>query len=120
MSYFDQEVTGFQNATFIWSNDDAGGTLMPSQRRFTLHIHGELLFKRGCFNLIIGLIGSGKTSLLMALLGEMHFVPMSPDSWYHIPTAGGVSYTMQESWVQNETIRVRMTHRLVLALFSSN
>jgi hypothetical protein len=43
----------------------------------------------------------------MALLGEMHFVPMSPDSWYHLPRAGGVSYAAQESWVQNETIRVR-------------
>ncbi|KAH9019330.1 hypothetical protein EDB83DRAFT_2508434 [Lactarius deliciosus] len=104
-SHFDQDVIGFQNASFTWSNDDADGTLTPSRRRFTLRVQGELLFKPGCFNLIIGPTGSGKTSLLMALLGEMHFVPMSPDSWYHLPREGGVSYAAQESWVQNETIR---------------
>ncbi|KAH9041242.1 hypothetical protein EDB85DRAFT_1921690 [Lactarius pseudohatsudake] len=104
-THFDQDVIGFQNASFTWSNDDADGTLTPSRRRFTLRVQGELLFKRGCFNLIIGPTGSGKTSLLMALLGEMHFVPMSPDSWYHLPRDGGVSYAAQESWVQNETIR---------------
>ena len=117
-SHFDQDVIGFQNASFTWSNDDADGTLTPSRRRFTLRVHGELLFKRGCFNLIIGPTGSGKTSLLMALLGEMHFVPMSPDSWYHLPRAGGVSYAAQESWVQNETIRVRTADLLTRILGS--
>ncbi|KAH9169370.1 P-loop containing nucleoside triphosphate hydrolase protein [Lactarius sanguifluus] len=82
-SHFDQDVIGFKNASFTWSNDDAAdGALTPSRLRFTL-----------------------RTSLLMALLGEMHFVPMSPASWYHLPRAGGVSYAAQESWVQNETIR---------------
>ena len=108
-SHFDQDTIGFQNASFTWSNDEPDGTLTPSRRRFTLRVRGELLFKRGCINLIIGPTGSGKTSLLMALLGEMHFIPMSPDSWYHLPRAGGVSYAAQESWVQNETIRVRAT-----------
>ncbi|KAI9435350.1 hypothetical protein H4582DRAFT_2112394 [Lactarius indigo] len=105
VSHFDQDVIGFQNASFTWSNDGADGTLTPSRHRFTLHVQGELLFKRGCFNLIIGPTGSGKTSLLMALLGEMHFVPMTPNSWYHLPREGGISYAAQESWVQNETIR---------------
>ncbi|KAH9986083.1 hypothetical protein BJV74DRAFT_845474 [Russula compacta] len=103
-SHFDRDVIGFQNASFTWSND-GDGTITPARRRFTLSVEGELLFKRGCFNLIIGPTGSGKTSLLMALLGEMHFIPMSPDSWYHLPRSGGVSYAAQESWVQNETIR---------------
>ncbi|KAI9434931.1 hypothetical protein H4582DRAFT_1818194 [Lactarius indigo] len=31
----------------------------------------------------------------MALLGETHFVPMSPDSWCHLPREGGVSYAAQ-------------------------
>ena len=108
-SCLDQDVIGFQNASFTWSNDDADATLMPSCHKFTLRVTGELLFKRGRINLIIGPTGSGKTSLLMALLGEMHFVPMSPDSWYHLPRAGGVSYAAQESWIQNETIRVSAT-----------
>ncbi|KAH9059058.1 P-loop containing nucleoside triphosphate hydrolase protein [Lactarius vividus] len=103
-SHFDQDVIGFQNASFTWSNDNADGTFTPSRRRFTLRVQGELLFKRGCFNLIIGPTGSGKTSLLMALLGEMHFVPMSPDSWYHLPRKGGVSYAAQESEEQDNIL----------------
>ena len=117
-SRLDQDAIGFQNASFTWSNDDADGTFTPAQRRFTLRVHGELILKRGGFNLIIGPTGSGKTSLLMALLGEMYFVPMSPDSWYHLPRAGGVSYAAQESWVQNETIKVR-ANVLEIALFDS-
>ncbi|KAJ6602814.1 hypothetical protein DFH09DRAFT_1125581 [Mycena vulgaris] len=49
--------------------------------------------------------GSGKTSLLMALLGEMHFIPSSPNSWYNLPRSFGVTYGAQESWVLNETVR---------------
>ncbi|KAI4529011.1 P-loop containing nucleoside triphosphate hydrolase protein [Schizophyllum commune Loenen D] len=98
------EEIGFRNAAFTWS-EDAAGSLTPSKRNFMLKIEDELLFRRGGINLIIGPTGSGKTSLLMALLGEMHFVPSAPDSWFHLPRSGGVAYAAQESWVQNETIR---------------
>jgi len=43
--------------------------------------------------------------MLMALLGEMHCIPTSPDSWFNLPREGGVAYAAQESWVQNETIK---------------
>jgi len=43
--------------------------------------------------------------MLMALLGEMHFIPTNPDSWFNLPRGGGVAYAAQESWVQNETIK---------------
>jgi len=49
--------------------------------------------------------GSGKTSVLMALLGEMHFIAPSIKSWYSLPRTGGIAYAAQESWVQNDTIR---------------
>ncbi|KAJ7267338.1 hypothetical protein C8J57DRAFT_1435960 [Mycena rebaudengoi] len=95
---------GFRNAAFSWSNEtDVSAT--PPRQKFMLRIDDELLFKRGRINLILGPTGAGKTSLLMALLGEMHFVPSSPDSWYNLPRAGGVAYAAQESWVLNETIR---------------
>ena len=41
----------------------------------------------------------------MALLGEMHFEPLTPGAWVNLPREGGVAYAAQESWVQNETIR---------------
>ncbi|KAL4068375.1 hypothetical protein V8B97DRAFT_1975301 [Scleroderma yunnanense] len=94
---------GFRDATFTWSNDSAG-TLTPSKRKFDLRIDDEVVFRQGCVNLVVGPTGSGKTSLLMALLGEMHFTPSSPCSWFNLPRKDGVAYAAQESWIQNETI----------------
>ena len=42
----------------------------------------------------------------MALLGEMHYIPSGPDSFVSLPREGGVAYAAQESWVQNDTIKV--------------
>ena len=83
------------------------GVLTPgsSRRHFTLRIQDEVIFKQGKINLIVGPTGCGKTSLLMALLGELHYVPSGPDSWFNLPRENGVAYAAQESWVQNETIR---------------
>ncbi|KAJ7657296.1 hypothetical protein DFH06DRAFT_1269382 [Mycena polygramma] len=99
------EQIGFRNAMFSWSKEFDGSLTPSQQRQFLLKINGELIFKRGRINLIVGPTGSGKTSLLMALLGEMHWIPSSPDSWYNLPRESGVAYAAQESWVLNETIR---------------
>ncbi|KAF9469423.1 P-loop containing nucleoside triphosphate hydrolase protein [Collybia nuda] len=96
---------GFGAAAFSWSDESAAGAATPSKRRFRLHIDDELIFKNNCVNLIMGPTGSGKTSLLMALLGEMHFLPRGPNSWFNLPRGGGVAYASQESWVTNATIR---------------
>ncbi|KAF8744087.1 P-loop containing nucleoside triphosphate hydrolase protein, partial [Rhizoctonia solani] len=98
------DAIGFRNATFTWTRQ-VPGTPTPSRRNFRLHIDEEVLFRRGKINMVAGPTGCGKTSLLMALLGEMHFVPSSPDSWFSLPRDGGVAYAAQEAWVQNETIR---------------
>lgn len=66
----DPNTFGFNDATFSWSNEDSG-SLTPSERGFRLQMDGEVTFKRGAINLIIGPTGSGKTSLLMALLGTL-------------------------------------------------
>ncbi|KAJ7676645.1 P-loop containing nucleoside triphosphate hydrolase protein [Mycena polygramma] len=95
---------GFRNATFSWSADFHESPT-AAQRQFLLKFDGELIFKRGRINLVVGPTGSGKTSLLMALLGEMHWIPSSADSWYNLPRESGVAYAAQESWVLNETIR---------------
>ncbi|KAG1749648.1 uncharacterized protein EDB91DRAFT_1334077 [Suillus paluster] len=100
----ESDLIGFRDAVFAWSNE-SGGSLTPSKRKFRLRIDGEVYFQRGGINLVVGPTGSGKTSVLMALLGEMHFMPSGPMSWFNLPRKGGVAYAAQESWVQNETIR---------------
>ncbi|VDB85429.1 unnamed protein product [Peniophora sp. CBMAI 1063] len=102
----DESIIGMRNASFTWSKPAVvSGNQSPARRLFALHVPGELTFQRGRINLIAGPTGSGKTSLLMALLGEMHFEPLGMDAWVNLPRAGGVAYAAQESWVQNETIR---------------
>ncbi|KAJ3868777.1 P-loop containing nucleoside triphosphate hydrolase protein [Lentinula novae-zelandiae] len=93
----DQCMIGFRNSIFKWSG--------PNNHNFELKVEGDIMFHPNSINLIVGPTGSGKTSLLLALLGEMHFVPTGPDSYYNLPREGGVSYAAQESWIQNDTIR---------------
>ncbi|CAE6473454.1 unnamed protein product [Rhizoctonia solani] len=100
----DSSAIGFRNASFTWAQR-AASTPTPSTRNFRLTIDQELLFHRGKINMIVGPTGCGKTCLLMALLGEMHFTPSTPDSWFALPREGGVAYAAQEAWILNETIR---------------
>ena len=106
MSWAHYSDIGFGRAEFSWSNEKTDGTVTPSRRTFRLSIDDEVKFKKGAFNLVIGPTGSGKTSVLMALLGEMHYMPRAPDSWMNLPRRGGVAYAAQESWVLNDTIKV--------------
>ncbi|KAI0325198.1 P-loop containing nucleoside triphosphate hydrolase protein [Cubamyces sp. BRFM 1775] len=102
-----KDVIGIRHASFAWSKDSVPSVEpgRPQKRTFILSVDDELTFQRGKLNLVIGPTGAGKTSLLMALLGEMHYIPSGPDSYMNLPRDGGVAYAAQESWVQNDTIR---------------
>ena len=66
----DPNIIGFCNASFTWSSENTGTVTPGSGRRnFILRIEDELTFKRGHMNLVVGATGTGKTSLLMPLLG---------------------------------------------------
>lgn len=118
------ERIGFNDASFAWSAE-SDGSLTPSKRRYQLRIEHELLFKPKGFNVIVGPTGSGKTSVLMALLGEMHYLPNGPSSWFNLPRQNGVAYAAQESWVLNETIKVCFSlaaapSLLILGIYQEN
>uniref|UniRef100_A0A8H7XP05 P-loop containing nucleoside triphosphate hydrolase protein n=1 Tax=Psilocybe cubensis TaxID=181762 RepID=A0A8H7XP05_PSICU len=99
---FGRDTIGFNQAEFTWTSTSGHST--PS-RTFRLRINDTVEFKKGCLNLIVGPTGSGKTSILMALLGEMHYIPMGNSSWFNLPRSGGVAYAAQESWVLNDTVK---------------
>jgi len=108
------DVIGFNDAAFRWANaQPSSGASTPrssigstsGHHSFHLRIDGTLTFKRDALNLVVGPTGSGKTSLLLALIGELHFELEYPSSWYQLPREGGVAYAAQEAWVQNATIR---------------
>ncbi|KAJ7459763.1 P-loop containing nucleoside triphosphate hydrolase protein [Mycena latifolia] len=89
---------GLRDAEFTWSSqvDDTS---------YRLRIHSEIVFQPGVVNLIIGPTGVGKTAILLALLGEMHFTPAGPHPWFNLPRQGGIAYTAQQPWIGNATIK---------------
>ena len=50
--------------------------------------------------------GAGKTSALMALLGEMHCARGAAAA--RLPRARGVAYAPQEAWVLGDTVRANV------------
>ncbi|KAK7690650.1 hypothetical protein QCA50_005749 [Cerrena zonata] len=80
---------------FTWTADEADNT--PSS--FSLDVPDVITFERNQVHLITGPTGCGKTSLLMALLGEMHRIPLSDNSKVNLPRADGVAYHAQEPWI---------------------
>ncbi|KAI1790046.1 P-loop containing nucleoside triphosphate hydrolase protein [Ganoderma leucocontextum] len=92
---------GFQPARFAWANDST-----QDHRHFTLKIERKLTFEENKLNVIHGPTACGKTSMLMALLGEMHCVSHSGEhSTVNFPRTGGVAFAAQESWVMAASIR---------------
>ncbi|KAJ1972834.1 Transporter of the ATP-binding cassette (ABC), partial [Dimargaris verticillata] len=75
----------------------------PASRSFAFN-HLTLRFPAGHVSLVVGPTGSGKTSLLLALLGEMPRVTghvLVPATSHHLV---GLAYVAQEAWLRNATI----------------
>ena len=89
-------MIGFQEATFTWSNRDD----LFDDHSFKLH-DLNLEIQPGSLTVITGAIASGKTSLLMALLGEMRLLQGKGS----LPRKDGVALVPQKSWLLNTTVR---------------
>ncbi|KAG7827716.1 hypothetical protein KL920_004479 [Ogataea angusta] len=100
-------LIGFENATFYWSKN--------SKAEFALK-DLNIDFKVGKLNVVIGPTGSGKSSLLLALLGEMDldkgnvFLPgaIPRDDLTPNPVTGlmeSVAYCSQTAWLLNATVK---------------
>lgn len=100
-------LIGFENASFSWNS--------KSDKDFKLK-DLNTSFLPGKLNVIIGPTGSGKTSLLLALLGEMElnagkvFLPgiIPRDELVIDPRTGlteSVAYCSQGAWLLNDTIK---------------
>ncbi|KYK57220.1 ATP-dependent bile acid permease [Drechmeria coniospora] len=104
---------GFRDATLIWGGKDA--VAEDGSRAFRL-MDVNVDFKIGKLNIIAGPTGSGKTSMLMGLLGEMTMVDgrifcpggrsredVRPDAETEL--ADSVAYVAQSAWLVNANIR---------------
>jgi ABC-type multidrug transport system fused ATPase/permease subunit len=104
---------GLENATLTWgSKEEIENAEFPAFRLINM----SLKFHVGKLNVIAGATGSGKTSLLMALLGEMKLLEGSvylpgAVSREHLRTdpetglTNNVAYCAQQAWLVNDTIK---------------
>jgi ABC-type multidrug transport system fused ATPase/permease subunit len=106
-------VIGFRNATFVWGSKNTVAD--DGSMAFRL-LDLDVDFKLGKLNVITGPTGSGKTSLLMALLGEMTimqgrvYLPggrsredVRPDP--ETGLAETCAYVAQQAWLVNASIK---------------
>ncbi|OTB06198.1 hypothetical protein M426DRAFT_10014 [Hypoxylon sp. CI-4A] len=107
------QVIGFNDATFIWGGKDV--IAADGSTAFRL-IDLDIKFRIGKLNIIAGPTGSGKTSLLMALLGEMTmtkgnvYLPggRSREDVRPDPETGlteTCAYVAQSAWLVNANIK---------------
>lgn len=106
-----KQSIGFEKATFTWG----GKTSTEVHEMFRL-INLNIEFQVGKLNVIVGPTGSGKTSLLLALLGEMTLLEgsVSLPSGRHreqlrtdqeTGLTESVAYCAQQAWLINDNIR---------------
>ncbi|OWO99771.1 hypothetical protein B2J93_6826 [Marssonina coronariae] len=107
------QIIGFKKATFSWGGKETPGDEASSAFRL---MDMDVKFEVGKLNIIAGPTGCGKTSLLMALLGEMTlikgkvFLPggYSREDVRPDPETGlteSVAYCAQQAWLVNANIK---------------
>ncbi|CAH1122634.1 unnamed protein product [Ceutorhynchus assimilis] len=79
-----------ENGNFSWGED-------PILRNINIRIASKTL------TAVVGSVGSGKSSLVSAFLGEMEKV----SGW--VNTYGSVAYVSQQAWIQNATLKDNIT-----------
>ncbi|KAJ3344151.1 hypothetical protein HDU83_005377 [Entophlyctis luteolus] len=88
----------FRNASFSFHSQSASSPVSPVLRNLSLHL------QVGGLNVICGATGSGKTSLCLAILGELNCI--SGEMTVRDGTGGRrIAYAAQEPWLMNATVR---------------
>nr|CAD7403901.1 unnamed protein product [Timema cristinae] len=77
-----------KNGTFSWGSDDP-----PVLKNINLKL------PQGSLVAVVGTVGSGKSSLISALLGELDKLTG------RVNTKGSIAYVPQQAWIQNCTLR---------------
>ncbi|XP_068658833.1 ABC transporter C family member 14-like [Aristolochia californica] len=85
----DELVVEVKDGTFCWEDEGNEKVLKDI----------NLEIKRGALAAVAGTVGSGKSSLLAAVLGEMHKISGK------VRVCGSTAYVAQTSWIQNGTIQ---------------
>lgn len=107
----EQNCIEMKNASFSWGGDvdtdaDANGESNESEDTPQVILKGiNLEVKKKSLVAVVGVVGSGKSSLLSAMLGEM----LRTEGGVNV--SGKVAYVSQQAWIQNMTLRDNILFR---------
>ncbi|NXO09453.1 MRP1 protein, partial [Oriolus oriolus] len=96
MNYSGNHAVGFIGASFRWEKDG-----LPILKNLSVSI------PEGSLVAVVGQVGSGKSSFLSAVLGEMEKLEGM------VQRRGSVAYVSQQAWIQNDSLQENI-------LFGSN
>lgn len=117
--YLSDNSVVIKNGNFVWNDDEnvensvsnneekdekSESNFTPSNPHFDGIHNLNLTLPRNKLIAVVGPIGSGKSSLLSALVGEM-----KSDANTKVTFCGSVGYSPQQAWIQNATIRENIT-----------
>ncbi|XP_072760188.1 multidrug resistance-associated protein 1 isoform X7 [Anoplolepis gracilipes] len=86
----ESHVLVIENGSFSWDNEHIERPILQN-----INFHVE----QGQLVAIVGTVGSGKSSLISALLGEMEKLNGK------VNTKGSIAYVSQQPWIQNATLQ---------------
>ncbi|KAL0104455.1 hypothetical protein PUN28_017289 [Cardiocondyla obscurior] len=86
----DPHALVIENGNFSWDSEEVE---RPILRNINFHV------EQGQLVAVVGTVGSGKSSLLSALLGEMDKLSGK------VNTKGSIAYVSQQAWIQNATLQ---------------
>lgn len=93
------QAVSAKDADFTWEGGYASAEAAP-----TPNVHDiSLEVTRGSLIAVVGRVGSGKSSLLSAILGEMDKLRG------YVGVRGQVAYVPQQAWIQNMSLRDNIT-----------
>ena len=90
------------SASFTWElpQEVASGELKETK---TVLKDIDMKVRKGETIAVVGRVGSGKSSLIQALIQNLGLIKTSESS--HVAISGSVAYVSQEAWIQNTTIK---------------
>ena len=88
-----ENVIESQDASFTWDDN----LLIPTINRVDLSVKKKSLVA------VVGQVGSGKSSLLSALIGDM--LKLNGE----VNVNGSIAYVPQQAWIQNNSLRYNVT-----------
>lgn len=95
-------IIDIHNATFTWTTTTSSQKHKTQDSCWQLH-NIELSIKKGSLVMIVGEVGSGKSSLLSAVLGEMHL--HSGQLEIRRPPGSTLAYVAQDPWIRHDTVK---------------